>query len=506
MLSSETGDRSPEDRVARPGSSPVATVDVVIVGAGISGIAAAHDLTEQCPGLSFIILEAQAGYGGTWRTHRYPGARSDSDLYTYGFRFKPWLRAPIATAEEIQTYLGEVIRDEGLEQKIRYGHSVNAAAWSDADKVWTLQISKDGGSISMRTRFLLMCQGYYRHDAGYTPHWPGMDAFKGRFIHPQDWPDALDLSNEQVVIVGSGATAATLIPALGGQCKRLTMLQRSPTYFTVGRNAVALADELRELKVDENWIHEIVRRRLSTDREKLTRRAREHPQEFREELIGGVKALLSEDFDMRHFSPRYDPWTQRIAFDPEGLLFKTFRSGNADVVTDEIEKFDETGIQLKSGRHLDATVVVTATGFNLSVMGDIAFSVNGRPVDFSKTVSFRGMAFTGVPNMAWVFGYFRASWTLRAHLVNDLFCRLLRHMEAIGARKFEVALRPEEKNMELRPWMEPDDFNPGYLSRSLHLMPKLGTKPEWRISQDYMVEKAQFEATRVDDPLFRYSS
>lgn len=482
--------------------------DVVIVGAGISGIAAAYELAQQCPDQSFVVLEAQASFGGTWWVHRYPGARSDSDLYTYGYRFKPWTRPPIATGEEIQGYLGEVIQDGGLEPHIRYRHVVRSASWSSATNTWTLEVARGSDNTTMRVtcNFLWMCQGYYKHDKGYTPHWPNMEAFKGRFVHPQTWPEDLDCTGRRVVVIGSGATAATLIPAMAGKCSELTMLQRSPTYFTVGRNAVPLADELRELNVDENWIHEIVRRKMSRDREVLTRRARQEPEQFKQDLLNGIKAQLGEDFDVdTHFNPRYRPWTQRIAFDPDGRLFCAFREGKASVVTDEVERFTESGIELVSGKTLEADIIVTATGFQLSVMGGIPFDVDGAPVDFAKTVAYRGMAFTGVPNMVWVFGYFRASWTLRVHLINDFVCGLLQHMKQTGAKRFEPVLRPEDEAMSLKPWMDPDDFNPGYLTRSLHLMPKLGTKPEWRISQDYMVEKEEFEAIDFTDPVFAYA-
>ncbi len=482
--------------------------DVVIVGAGISGIAAAHDLAQQCPDQSFVVLEAQENFGGTWWVHRYPGARSDSDLYTYGYRFKPWTRPPIATGEEIQGYLWEVIQDGGLEPHIRYRHSVRSASWSSAANTWTLEVARGTDNTTMRVtcKFLWMCQGYYKHGKGYTPRWPNMEAFKGRVVHPQTWPEDLDCTDKRVVVIGSGATAATLIPAMAGKCRELTMLQRSPTYFTVGRNEVPLADQLRELNIDENWIHEIVRRKLSRDRETLTLRAREKPEQFKQDLLDGIKAQLGEDFDVdTHFSPRYRPWTQRIAFDPDGGLFRAFREGKASVVTDEIERFTKSGIQPVSGKTLEAEIIVTATGFHLSVMGDIPFDVDGKPVDFAKTVAYRGMAFTGVPNMVWVFGYFRASWTLRVHLINDFVCGLLKHMKQTGAKRFEPVLRPEDDAMPLRPWMDSDDFNPGYLARSLHLMPRLGTKPEWRISQDYTIEKEEFAAIDFSDPVFAYA-
>jgi cation diffusion facilitator CzcD-associated flavoprotein CzcO len=333
-----------------------------------------------------------------------------------------------------------------------------------------------------------------------------MDAFRGQVVHPQTWPDDLDCTGKRVVVIGSGATAATLVPGLAGRCAELTMLQRSPGYFTVGRNAVALADELRQLKVDEHWIHEIVRRKLMREREAFTKRAREEPEAVKQELLQGVRAHLGPDFDVdRHFTPRYRPWQQRVAFDPDGAFFRAFREGQAQIVTDEIECFTEGGIQLRSGRLLEADVVVTATGFDLSVLGDIRFAIDGKPLVFSDTVAYRGMMFTGVPNLAWIFGYFRASWTLRADLVAGFVCRLLRHMDRIGAQCVTPALRPEDRGMALRPWMPVDDFHPGYLARGLHLLPRQGNKPEWQINQDYLTEREEFAAIDLDSPVFDYA-
>ena len=276
-----------------------------------------------------------------------------------------------------------------------------------------------------------MCQGYYRHSEGYTPQWQGMDAFKGRIVHPQRWPDDLDISAKKVVVIGSGATAATLIPAIADKCEHVTMLQRSPTYFRTGRNAIELAETLRQLQVKEEWIHEIVRRKILFEQDTFTRRSFTEPEVVKQELLGGISAVLGPDYDIdTHFTPRYRPWRQRIAFVPDADLFQAIKSGKASVVTDEIERFTENGILLKSGQSLDADIIVTATGFNLNVLGDIAFAIDGKPLDFAETVTYRGMMFTGIPNMAWVFGYFRASWTLRTDLVADFVCRLLTAHEA----------------------------------------------------------------------------
>ena len=480
--------------------------DVIIVGAGISGVGGAYHLGVQRPGTSFCVLEALESFGGTWLTHTYPGIRSDSDLYTFGYQFKPWVGPPIASAEQILDYMGEVIAENDLAGHIRYRRRIVSARWSSKDKLWSLDVDTPDGPEKYTTNFLWMCQGYYRHSVGYTPDWPGMADFKGRIVHPQTWPEDLDYKGKKVVVIGSGATAATLVPAIAGDCGHVTLLQRSPTYFVPGRNENDLANVLRQLQVDETWIHEIVRRKALFDQHEFTRRSVEEPEAVKAELLEGVKAFLGPDYDIaKHFTPRYRPWRQRIAFVPDGDLFQGIASGKASVVTDEIERFTEKGLLLKSGQTLDADIVVTATGFDLCVLGDIAFEVDGKPLDFSKTITYRGMMFTGLPNLVWVFGYFRASWTLRADMIAEFVCRLLAHMEKKGVRQVEVALRPEDKDMVLGDWIDPEDFNPGYLMRGMNLLPRAGNKPEWRHTQDYWAEKDIFPKLDLDDPAFRYS-
>jgi len=495
----------------RAASAPQSTehFDVLIVGAGISGIGSAYHLTAQLPGTSFVILEAQESFGGTWLTHRYPGIRSDSDLHTFGYRFKPWTSAPIASAAEIRSYMGEVIAENGLEKHIRYRHKISSASWSSETNRWTIEAVRtdSGEAVTFTANFLWMCQGYYRHSEGYTPEWEGMATFKGRIVHPQRWPEDLDLSGKKVVVIGSGATAATLIPAIADKCGHVTMLQRSPTYFRTGRNAIELAETLRQLQISEEWIHEIVRRKILFDQDTFTRRSFEEPEAVKKELLGGIRAALGPDSDAeieKHFTPSYRPWRQRIAFVPDADLFQAVKSGKASVVTDEIDRFNETGILLKSGQQLDADIIITATGFNLNVLGDIVFNIDGKPLEFAQTVTYRGMMFTGVPNMVWVFGYFRASWTLRTDLVADFVCRLLAHMKKKGAKKVVPSLRPQDKDMSLQSWIDPENFNPGYLMRDMHLLPKRGDKPEWQHSQDYWAEKDEFPAIDLDDAAFVY--
>jgi cation diffusion facilitator CzcD-associated flavoprotein CzcO len=482
--------------------------DVLIAGAGISGVGAAYHLRTQMPGTSFVALETQETFGGTWWTHRYPGIRSDSDLHTFGYSFKPWTSAPIATAAEIRKYMGEVIEENDLARHIRYRHTITAAKWSSETNLWTIDVTRTdtGERLRFTTHFFWMCQGYYRHAEGYTPEWPGMAEFKGPIIHPQTWPENLDYAGKRVIVIGSGATAATLIPAMAKEAGHVTMLQRSPTYFRAGRNAIEIAEELRKLQVDEKWIHEITRRKILFEQDAFTRKTFAEPEAAKKDLMTAVEAHLGTDYDIAtHFTPKYRPWRQRIAFIPDGDLFQAIKGGKASVVTDEIERFTEKGILLKSGKELEADIIVTATGFHLSPNGDIAFEVDGKPLDFADTVNYRGMMYTGVPNLVWIFGYLRASWTLRVDLVADFVCRMLRHMKENGVSKVTPQLRPEDHNMPLLPWIDPENFNPGYMTRGMHLMPKRGDKPEWQHTQDYWSEKDEFPNIDLKDKAFVYS-
>ena len=481
--------------------------DVLIVGAGISGVGAAYHLQEQCPDKSFVVLEAYETFGGTWHMHTYPGIRSDSDLYTFGYRFKPWTGPPIATAEEILTYMGEVIDENDLDRHIRYEHRIESASWSSEEKRWTLEAVRTdtGERLRFTANFLWMCQGYYKHAEGYTPEWDGMDDFQGPIVHPQTWPEDLDYRGKRVLVIGSGATTATIVPAMAGDCEHITVLQRSPTYFMPGRNENELANMLRELEIDDAIVHDIVRKKVLYDQAMMTQRCLDEPDVVKQELLEGVRAYLGPDFDIEtHFTPRYRPWQQRLAFVPDGDIFQGLASGKASIVTDEIDRFTKEGVLTKSGELLEADIIVTATGFNLSVLGDIPFAVDGEPVDFSKTVTYHGMMFTGVPNMLWIFGYFRASWTLRVDLLGDFVCRLLHHMDAKGVRQVTPQLRAEDADMPILDWIGDENFNPNYLKRSMHLLPKRGDKPEWQHTQDYWMERERIPAIDLDDEAFRY--
>ncbi len=477
-------------------------VDVLIVGAGISGLGGAVHLQQQRPGTTFVLLDALDSYGGTWWTHRYPGVRSDSDLFTFGYGFKPWLGPPIATAEEILKYLGEVIDEHELAPHIRYRHRVDTAEWSSEDRRWTVTVATDDGERTFSAGFLWMCQGYYRHNEGYRPDWPGFDEYEGEVLHPQEWPDEVDLEGKQVVVIGSGATAATLIPNIADDCAHVTMLQRSPTFFVSRPNSNELADTLRDLDIPHEWTHEIVRRQILKMQDFITVMCREQPEMARQFLLDATRAELPEGFDVeKHFSPSYRPWQQRLALLPDGDLFKAIKKGLASVVTDQIASFDATGIQLESGERLDADVVITATGFDLSVMGDVAFVVDGREVDWADTVTYRGLMFTGVPNLVYVFGYFRASWTLRADLISDFVCRLLAHLEDTGTSMVVPVYDGPDQRL---PWVEPENFNPGYLTRSMHKMPKQGPDRPWRLEHDYTEEKELLPAADLDDGALEY--
>jgi cation diffusion facilitator CzcD-associated flavoprotein CzcO len=488
-------------------TTPAGHVDVLIVGAGVSGIGAAHHLRERFPDRTFVILDAQDNRGGTWWTHRYPGARSDSDLFTYGYRFKPWRGPSIAAAGEILSYLDEVIDEDDLSTYIRYEHRVTAARWSTESRRWTVEVTQTGTGqqLQFTAGFLWMCSGYYNHAQPYQPHWEGMERFGGRIVHPQAWPEDLDLTGQRVVVIGSGATAATLIPAIADRAEHVTMLQRSPTYFLARPGTDELAVTLRALDIPEEWTHEILRRQQISRTDWMARTSKEAPGKLHEFLIEGMRPMLPEGFDIdKHFTPRYRPWQQRIAVVPNGDFFAALREGKASVVTDTIESFTEHGIKVSSGEEIAADVIVTATGFNLSVLGDVAFSVDGAPVDFTEHVTWRGIMIEGLPNMAYVFGYFRHSWTLRVDLVCDLVGRLLAHMAEQGATMVVPTRRPQDKDMPLRPWCDPDNFNAGYVMRSQHVLYGQGDREPWLHLLEHEEERKMLPAADLDDGTLVY--
>lgn len=485
----------------------VGHVDVLIVGAGVSGIGVAHHLRERFPDRTFAILDAQDNRGGTWWTHRYPGVRSDSDLFTYGYRFKPWRGPSIAAGGEILAYLDEVIDEDDLARHIHYQHQVTAASWSTADRRWTVEATRadTGQRLRYTTSFLWMCQGYYNHARPYKPRWEGMDRFQGLIVHPQQWPDDLDLTGKRVVVIGSGATAATLIPAIADQAEHVTMLQRSPTYYFAAPTMDELAVTLRALDVPEEWTHEILRRQHMALLHQLAQMSFDAPDQLHAFLMESIRPLLPEGFDVdKHLTPRYRPWQQRIAIVPDGDLFASLRAGTASIVTDTIDTFTEQGIRVSSGEEIPADIVVSATGFNLSLFGDVAFAVDGEPVDFTERVTWRGIMISGVPNMAYVFGYFRHSWTLRVDLVADLVLRLLASMRDKDATMVAPALRSEEQDMPLRPWANPEDFNAGYVMRTQHLLYKQGDHEPWVHLREHQEERDTLPKADLDDGTLVY--
>lgn len=490
------------------GGGDATHVDVLIAGAGISGIGSAYHLQQQCPDKSYAILEMKETFGGTWETHKYPGVRSDSDLYTFGYRFKPWVGAPIASGAEILRYMGEVIEENGIDEHIFYGHRIISCRWSSQDNLWTIEAMRtsDDRPVAFTANFLWMCQGYYDHEKPYIPDWPGLADYRGRFVHAQLWDPAIDYAGKRILVIGSGATAATVVPAFAEKAAHVTMLQRSPTYFYCSENKNELADRLREVGIDEPTVHRVVRAQIMHDQDLMTQRCQIEPDIVFEELKSLVRAFSGDpDFQFEpHFTPKYRPWQQRLAFCPEGDVFKAAVAGKLTVVTDTIDRFTETGVRTASGEEIDADIIVAATGFNLSVMGGIPFEVDGRAIDWADTVTYRGMMMTGVPNMAWVMGYFRASWTLRVDMMGDFVCNLLNHMDDIGAKKVEVVLRAEDQEMAILPWIEADNFNPGYLMRGIDAMPRRGDKPEWRHNQDYWQERDAFPQIDLRGTEFLY--
>jgi len=483
-------------------------VDVLIVGAGVSGIGAAHHLQEQFPDRSFVILDAQDNRGGTWWTHRYPGVRSDSDLFTYGYRWKPWRGPSIAAGGEILNYLDEVIEEDDLDRHIRYRHQVTAASWSTKDSRWHVEVTRSDTDERLRytTSFLWICQGYYNHAKPYQPQWEGLDRFQGLVVHPQQWPEDLDLTGKRVVVIGSGSTASTLIPAIAQEAAHVTMLQRSPSYFLASPLTHELAVTLRQLDIPEDWTHEILRRAYSAQFNELARMSHEAPDELHAFLMESIEPLLPEGFDVeKHFTPRYRPWQQRIAIVPEGDLFAALREGKASIVTDTIETFTERGIKVSCGEEIAADVVVTATGFDLSVLGDVAFTVDGEPVNFSERVTWRGIMISGIPNMAYIFGYFRHSWTLRVDLVSDLVERLFSLMQKKGATTVVPTLRPEDAAMQLGPWSDPENFNAGYVLRSQHALFKQGDREPWTHMLEHGQEMESLPKVDLDEGSLVYS-
>ena len=472
--------------------------EVVIIGAGLSGIGTACHLKAALPGTDFVILEGRDNLGGTWDLFRYPGIRSDSDMHTLGYRFKPWTEAKaIADGPSILKYLKETAREYDIDSHIRYRHQLRAAEWSNEDRNWTLTVEIDGEAKQIRCGFLLMCAGYYSYEHGHTPVFAGRERFTGTIVHPQDWPEDLDYDGKLVVVIGSGATAVTLLPELAKRAADVIMLQRSPTYMFSWPDEDAVANFLRKI-LPEMLAYRITRWKNIRMQSFIFRFARKRPKLARRFLVGHARKALGPDYDVdTHFNPHYDPWEERLCLVPNDDLFETLKSGRASVVTDHIDSFTETGILLESGKHLDADIIVTATGLDVIALGGVNFAVDGEAVDFSKRFTYKGVMMEGVPNMISTFGYINASWTLRADLVAQYACRLLGFMRKRDARVCTPALRPADNDMQPKPWVE--GFSSGYLQRVMDDLPKQGDREPWLNPQNYLGDRRRFLQEPLDD-------
>jgi monooxygenase len=477
-------------------------VDVLIVGAGISGISAAWHVQDRCPTKSYAILEARDAMGGTWDLFRYPGIRSDSDMYTLGFRFRPWGGTKaIADGPSILTYVRETAAKYGIDEHIRYRHKVVGADWSEAENRWTVRIDHDGHESTITCAFLFVCSGYYNYDEGYSPEFPGAEDFAGTIVHPQHWPEDLDYAGKNVVVIGSGATAVTLVPALADSgAGHVTMLQRSPTYIMSLPDEDAIAGRLNRL-LPEHTAYAVTRWKNVLVQSAFYRACRRFPKQLRKLLMIGIERRLPEGFDVeKHFGPRYNPWDQRLCLVPNGDLFRSIREGRTEVVTDAIERFTPTGIKLASGAELPADIIVTATGLNLKLFGGASVSIDGEPVDLTQTMSYKGMMLTGLPNAVYTIGYTNASWTLKADLVSEFACRLLNFMDEHGYDTV-VPQHPGD-SVEERPFME---FTPGYVLRVLDQLPKQGHVKPWRLNMNYLLDVRLIRHGRIADDGLRFS-
>ncbi len=491
------------ETVTRP-ATPPAYVDVLIIGAGISGIGAACHLRAKCPGKTFAILEARDAVGGTWDLFRYPGIRSDSDMFTLGYSFAPWEDAKaIADGPSILNYVRATAREHGVDRQIHFGHRVVRADWSSADARWTVEAERTdtGETVRVTCGFLFTCTGYYRYDEGYTPEFEGIERFGGRVVHPQHWPEDLDYAGKRVVVIGSGATAVTLVPAMAERAAHVTMLQRSPSYVVSLPSHDAIADALRRA-LPAKLAYALVRWKnvlLMMLSFQLSRRA---PKFMKAVFRRGVERQLPEGYDVEtHFTPRYDPWDQRVCLVPDGDLFKALGRGDASVVTDRIETFTETGLRLASGAELEADIVVTATGLNMLGLGGLSISLDGREIELPETVAYKGMMLCGVPNFAYTLGYTNASWTLKCDLVSNYVCRLLNHMDEHGYR--QCAPRIPDPSLPREPFV---DLKSGYVQRAIHTFPKQGPTVPWRLHQNYARDILLLKRGALEDGEMEFSA
>ncbi|MEH3099280.1 flavin-containing monooxygenase [Sphingomonas adhaesiva] len=473
-------------------------VDVVIVGAGLSGIGAAWHLQQRCPDRRYVILEARQAMGGTWDLFRYPGIRSDSDMHTLGYSFRPWTAAKsIADGPSIRDYIEETARDGGIDRHIRYGHKVVAAAWSTAEACWRVEVARDDGThTSMTCTWLHMCSGYYDYEQGHAPDFAGQETFAGRVVHPQFWPEDMDYAGKKVVVIGSGATAVTLVPSMARQAEHVTMLQRSPTYVVSRPAQDRLANWLRS-KLPAKTAYGLTRWKNVTMGMLFYRMTRRRPEATKERLIGMVREHLGPDYDVAtHFTPRYNPWDQRLCLVPDADLFDTIKAGKADVITDTIERFTPRGILLTSGRELEADIIVTATGLKMSLFDRVRLTRDGDEVRLADSLQYKGMMFSDVPNLSFTFGYTNASWTLKADLVAMYMCRLLNTLARRGLR--QATPRIGAVGVAAEPFV---DFTSGYIQRALDQLPKQGDRKPWRLNQNYALDVMALRFGSVDDSM-----
>jgi len=476
--------------------------DVLIVGAGLSGIGAGYHLQTKCPDRSYSILEGRDCIGGTWDLFRYPGIRSDSDMYTLGYSFRPWTEPKaIADGASILNYVRETARVYGIDKNIRFNHRVVRADWSSADAQWTVEVERGAEKTIARftCNFLFMCSGYYKYEHGYTPDFPGIADFAGRVVHPQKWTDDIDYAGKKVVVIGSGATAVTLVPEMAKRAAHVTMLQRSPTYVVARPDKDKVADWLRA-RLPAKLAYGITRWKNVLFGMYFYRLCKRDPERVKKLILGGVRHALGPDYDVAtHFTPRYNPWDQRLCLVPNGDLFRSIRSGASSVVTDQIETFTPGGIKLKSGKTLDADIVVTATGLDLKVLGGLEINVDGNSVDLSKTMNYKGLMYSGVPNLAAAFGYTNASWTLKCDLTCEYVCRMLNYMKANGYA--QATPRRNEPDVAELPWV---DFSSGYIQRAAAKFPKQGSRRPWRLYQNYALDIISLRFGSIKDEAIEY--